>query len=139
MLKLITSYTFSNVPYISYDVLDEYAEAVVRDAMSDKLLAPCPIDAAWFVEIYLGMEVVYKRLSYDRKILGMTAFDSGYVQVRDDITGESDALFVEAGTVILDPSLTTKRNTHLYARGKPLPDTLSGFFKRQSFWQHGKF
>jgi len=112
MLELITPYTFSKVPYITYDDLDDYAEAVVCDAMPDKLAAPCSIDIMWFVEIYLGMEIVYKRLSYDRKVQAMTAFNAGFVQIRDEVTGEPEPMFVKKGTVILDPILTLKRNIH---------------------------
>ena len=110
MTELVTSYSFSGVPYISYDLMEAYAEDVLRDAKPDALLSPTPIDSAWFLEFYLGMEVVYKRLNYDRKILGMTAFNAGYVQIRDEITGEPDAMFVNAGTAIIEPILTVKRN-----------------------------
>ena len=110
MLELVTSYSFSQVPIITYDALDAYAEAVLLDAMPEVLLAPCPIDAARFVEFYLGLEIVFKRLSYDREVLGMTAFNAGYVQIRDDITGMPDAMLVDAGTVIIEPTLTQKRN-----------------------------
>ena len=112
MLELLTPYTFSQVPNIAYEALDQYAEAVVRDAMPDKLTAPCPIDIAWFLEIYLGMEVMYRRLSYDRQIQAMTAFNSGFVQVCDEATGKPEPLYVKAGTAIFDPVLLLKRNTH---------------------------
>ena len=110
MLELVTSYSLSQVPYITYDALDAYGEAVLHDAIPGALDAPCPVDALWFLEFYLGMEVVYHRLSYDRKILGMTAFNAGYVQIRDEQTGEPDALYVKAGTVIIGPVLTLPRN-----------------------------
>ncbi len=110
MLELVTSYTFSQVPYITYEALDVYGEAVLRDAAPDALKAPRPVDAPWFLEFYLGLDVVYKRVSYDRKILGMTAFNSGYVQIRDELTGRAEPLLVKAGTVIVEPALTAPRN-----------------------------
>lgn len=110
MLELITSHSLSQVPYIAYDALDAYAEDVLRDALPEVLTTPCPIDAARFLEFYLGLDIVFKRLSYDRQILGMTAFNAGYVQVLDDQTGMPDALLVDAGTVIIEPTLTQKRN-----------------------------
>lgn len=110
MLELITSYTFSQIPYITYDALDAYAEDVLRDAMPDALDTPCPIDAARFVEFYLGLDVIYKRLSYDRIILGMTAFNAGLVEVLDDITGNTEEMPVRGGTVIIEPLLTLDRN-----------------------------
>ena len=110
MIELTTSYSFYGVPYTTYDALDAYAEDVLRSAKPDALLSPCPIDAAWFVEFYLGLEVVYKRMSYDRNILGMTAFNAGYVQIHNEQTGSPDALLVDTGTVIIEPALTSKRN-----------------------------
>ena len=110
MIELITAYSFSQVPHITYDAMESYAEDVIRDAKPEALVSPRPIDSAWFLEFYLGMEIVYKRLSYNRQILGMTAFNAGYVQIHNDITGEPDALYVNAGTVIVEPTLTQKRN-----------------------------
>jgi len=110
MLELLTSYSFSQVPYITYDALDAYAEDVLRDAMPETLAAPVPIDAERFVEFYLGLDIIYKRLSYDSRILGMTAFNAGYVQIIDEVTGKSEPFLVGAGTVIIEPSLTEKRN-----------------------------
>lgn len=110
MLELITSYTFSQIPYIAYDALDAYAESVVGDAMPDTLTVPCAVNVERFVEFYLGMQIEFKRLSYDRQILGMTAFNSGVVQVIDE-SGKPDAMFVETGTIIIEPLLTEKRNT----------------------------
>jgi Zn-dependent peptidase ImmA (M78 family) len=110
MIELVTSYSFSQVPIITYDALEAYAEDVLRDAKPDILLSPCPIDVVWFLEIYLKMDIVYRRLSYDRQVLGMTAFNAGYVQIRDDVTGEPDALYVNAGTAIIEPTLQQKRN-----------------------------
>lgn len=110
MLELITSYSFSQVPYITYEALDAYAIEVLHDAAPDSLKAPCPIDAERFIEFYLGLDVIYKRLSYDRQILGMTAFNPGYVQVLDEQTGQPEPMYVSEGTVIIEPALTVKRN-----------------------------
>ncbi|MCL1873960.1 MAG: ImmA/IrrE family metallo-endopeptidase [Clostridiales bacterium] len=110
MLELRTTYTLSQVPYISYEALDQYAEDVIRDAMPKALCAPTALDVGRFIEFYLNMQVEYKRLSYDRKILGMTAFNTGIVQVFDDISSQTMPLIVQEGTVIIDPLLTEKRN-----------------------------
>lgn len=111
MLELKTSYSFSQIPYITYDALGAYAEAVIRDAMPETLRSPFAVDTEWFVEFYLGLQIEFKRLSYDRQILGMTAFNSGYVQVMDEVSGRTSAMPVEAGTVIIEPILAEKRNT----------------------------
>jgi Zn-dependent peptidase ImmA (M78 family) len=110
MLELNTSYTFSQVPYITYDALDDYAEALVRDAMPERLNAPGAIDVEGFVEYYLGLSVEFRHICYDRKILGMTAFNDGYVQVVNEQSGILEFLPVDAGTVILDTSLSAKRS-----------------------------
>lgn len=110
MLELITSYSFSRLPYITNDALDAYAEAVIRDAIPDMLAVPAAINVEWFVEFYLGLQIEFKRLSYDREILGMTAFNAGIVQIFDESTGKTEGLPVREGTVIIDPLLTEKRN-----------------------------
>lgn len=50
MLRLNCPYTFSQVPYIVNEVLDEYAEAVLREAMPDVFCFPQPVDAERFLE-----------------------------------------------------------------------------------------
>jgi Zn-dependent peptidase ImmA (M78 family) len=97
------------MPYITYDALDDYATAVVRDALPMCLTVPCAIDAEWFAEFYLGLQVEYRRLSRDRTILGMTAFNAGCVQVYDE-RGLEQTIPVTAGTVIIESVLTSKRN-----------------------------
>jgi len=110
MVKFVTSYSLSRVPFITYDALDEYAEAVVRDAIPQALTTPQPIDAEIFVEYYLGLNIEYARISGDRQILGMTAFDNGIVQIADLKTGAPQPFPVVKGTVIIDPTLAQKRN-----------------------------
>jgi Zn-dependent peptidase ImmA (M78 family) len=115
MLKLQTSYSFSNVPYITYEALDQYAEAVLRHAMP-KLAAPgllsepTVLDVMRFIEFYCEMDIEYKRINCDRKIMAMTAFNSGIIQVFDDAGIEPLPLPVRGGTVIIDPILMQKRN-----------------------------
>lgn len=110
MLQLDCGYTFSHIPYLTYDVLDEYAEKVIADAAVASVHQPVPVDVDAFMEFYLGLQVEYKQLSYDRKVLGLTAFNAGYVQVIDEDTYQPMPLLVQAGTVIIDTSLLHKRN-----------------------------
>jgi hypothetical protein len=110
MLELKTPYSFSGVPYITYEALDQYAEAVVKDAMPEALLAPTILDVEKFIEFYLNLQVEFKRLSYDRKILGMTAFSTGFIQAIDETSKQTVPILVRAGTVIIDPLLLEKRN-----------------------------
>jgi Zn-dependent peptidase ImmA (M78 family) len=113
MLLLDTTYSFSRVPYLTDEALDNYAETVVRDAMPDALISPTILDVGRFVEFYLGLRVEYKRISPSgakKQILSVIAFDSGIVQVYDDAGMLAQPLYVESGTVVIDPSLMQKRN-----------------------------
>ena len=110
MIQLQTSYSFSRVPYISNDGLDAYAEAVIADFAPELLHTPGQVDVEAFLEFYLGLSTRYCRISYDRKVLGMTAFNNGLLQVVDEETGTTEPIPVTSGTVILDTSLTGKRN-----------------------------
>jgi hypothetical protein len=95
---------------ITYAALDEYAEAVIRDALPDALAAPMPIDVERFIEFYLGLDVEFKSVSYDRQVLGMTAFNAGTIYVISEKTGKRVPIEVDEGTVFIEPLLTEKRN-----------------------------
>jgi hypothetical protein len=110
MLKLDTVLLFSQVPYITYEALDDYAEKLILEAAPEALRSPMPLDAEKFAEFYLGMQIDVRRLSYSRQILGMTAFNSGIVQVCDGEYGEPQPIIAEEGTLFIDPSLMSKRN-----------------------------
>jgi Zn-dependent peptidase ImmA (M78 family) len=102
MLELKTCYSMSQVPYITYDALEQYAPELLK--------SPCPVDVDAFLEFYLRLTVDSRRLCYNKKVLGMTAFNDGTVEVMDDETGLIIQLPVAAGTVIIDVSLDGKRN-----------------------------
>jgi Zn-dependent peptidase ImmA (M78 family) len=110
MLELDTGYTFSQVPYLTYEVLEAYGEAVVRDFAPECLNNPTPLDVDRFLEYYLRLNVDYRRISHSKKILGMTVFYEGTVDVLNEETGQPEQMPVQTGTVIIDTSLTTKRN-----------------------------
>jgi Zn-dependent peptidase ImmA (M78 family) len=110
MIELQTTYTLSQIPYLSYECLDGYAEELVRDFAPDALHAPGELDADKFIEYYLRLAVDYRRLCLDRKIMGITAFNDGTVEVMNEDTGLTEKICVKTGTVIIDPSLLAKRN-----------------------------
>ena len=110
MLELDTCYSFSQVPYITYEGLDVFAEKVVADFKPELLRYPGILDMDEFLEYYCRLTVDYRRLSHNKKILGITAFNDGVVEIIDEKTGMLDELFVSKGTVILDPSLTFDKN-----------------------------
>jgi len=111
MLWLECSYSFSLVPYVYNDVLDDYAVAVLRDAIPEVLDRPMPVDVEWLLDYYLHLSVEFKKLSYGKKVLGMTAFNPGYIQIINE-DGQPDALLVDSGTIVIDSSLLRKRNEH---------------------------
>lgn len=110
MLELNTSFSMSHIPYITYDALDAYATDLVRDFTPERLVEPGTFDVDGFIEYYLGLDMMFCRICYDRKILGMTAFNDGIIQIACEHTGRPEPLTVSAGTVIIDTSLSTKRN-----------------------------
>jgi hypothetical protein len=100
----------SQVPYITYEALDEYAEAVVRDYEPERLRIPGPFNVEGFVKDYLGMTVAFHKLNYGKTVLGITAFEDGYIQTLDTQTGMVVTIPVKAGTAVIDASLKEKRN-----------------------------
>jgi len=110
MVELITTYTLFQVPYIHDDALEEFAEEILLDFSPEILTSPQPFDYMGFAQRYLGLKVEYRRLAYDRKMLGVTAFNAGYIQVINARTGLREAMEVGAGTVVIDPLLRQKRN-----------------------------
>jgi hypothetical protein len=92
MLELKTCYTFSQVPYLTYDVLEEYAEAIIADFAPERLHNPGQLDVDRFIEFYLGLSVEFHRICYDRKVLGMTSFNDGKIDVANETTGMPEKL-----------------------------------------------
>lgn len=110
MLELDTCYTLTNVPYLTYDALDDYAEKLILDFAPERLKTPGAVDVERFIEFYLHLSVDFRRICHSRQILGITAFNDGVVEVIDDESGKPMDLYVDSGTVIIDPSLYTKSN-----------------------------
>jgi Zn-dependent peptidase ImmA (M78 family) len=110
MFELDTSYSFSQMPYITYEALDDYAERLVHDFAPELLKSPAQVDVERFLEFYLRLTVDVRCISHNRKILGLTAFNDGTVEIMDEETGLIVNLPVTAGTVIIDTSLEPKRN-----------------------------
>jgi hypothetical protein len=110
MIELNTSYTLSQVPYITYDALEDYAEKIVADFAPGLLKNPGIIGMDEFLEYYLRLTVDFRRICLNRMVLGITAFNDGVVDIIDEDTGLPDEIEVTTGTVILDTSLTAKRS-----------------------------
>ncbi len=110
MLELITSYSLSNIPYITNEALDEYAESVVDSFSPERLEVPAPFDVPGFILMYLGLDVVRYKLCYEKQVLAFTAFNDSIVRVFNEGTSSIGVINVSAGTVIIDKSLMERRN-----------------------------
>jgi len=110
MIEINVSYALNQIPYISYEALDEYAEVIISDYAPERLIIPAPIDVLDFIENYLGLDIVYYDLCYGSKVIGFTAFQDGFIRVFDKRTSLNGIVPVHAGTVIIDKSLNGKRN-----------------------------
>jgi hypothetical protein len=84
---------------------------VICDAAPNALDTPAPLDVERFAELYLGLNIEYKALRRDHKILGLTVFGDGVVSVMDKTGQRQISLEVSEGTVFIDPILLLKRNT----------------------------
>jgi len=109
MLTLDTCFTLSKIPYISYDALEVYAENLVLDFAPTLLKNPGIINMDEFLEYYLNLTIDFRRICLNKTVLGITAFNDGMVDIIND-DGQPDQLFATKGTVIIDTSLTSKRN-----------------------------
>jgi len=110
MLELDTAYSFTQVPYISYDALEIYAEQIIGDFSPERLKIPGILNVDEFLEYYLKLNVEFRKICFNHKVLGITAFNDGMVDIINEDTGVQDEFPVKAGTVIIDTSLSSKRN-----------------------------
>ena len=115
MIELDSCYSLSQVPYITYDALEDYAERIIKDFSPALIKYPGVLDVEEFLEYYLKLTVIYRKICFNRNVLGITAFNDGLIDVIDNVTELPEELYVTSGTVIIDPSLTLKKNE---ARGR---------------------
>lgn len=105
----------NGIPIISKDEMDRLGEALVADFCPEALEQPMRLDIDRFIRDYLGMSMDYKHLSNNGVYLGMTVFcDSDMVPVYDAVKKEADFISVEAGTVLIEKSLTSKLDLPRY-------------------------
>jgi len=94
----------NGVPILSKDEIDDYAEIILHDFKPELLRTPQPTPVEDVVELYLDLSVDYHNLSPDKSVLGMIAFNDGYVEVYDE-NNKKQFLEVSEGTVFVDNSL----------------------------------
>jgi len=94
----------NGVPILSKEEIDYFAELFITDFKPELLKIPQPTPIEEFVELYLGLSVDYHNLSPDKSVLGMIAYNDGYVDVFDD-KNKKRSVEVYAGTVFIDNAL----------------------------------
>ncbi len=110
MLELETGHSMSNVPNITYEALDKFAEKVAQDFMPETLQHPRPFDVRRFLESYLGLTVCFRRIDHKYFVLAISAFNEGFLQIIDEYSTRIEPMPITAGMVVIDTSLTAKRN-----------------------------
>lgn len=91
-------------PILSKEDIDDYAELLLQDFDGELLKVPKPTPVEDYVELYMNLRVDYQNLSTDRSVLGMLAFNDGYVEVFND-NNQKQLIEVAEGTVFIDNSL----------------------------------
>ena len=105
----------NNIPILSKVEIDTIAEGFVHNFCPEALHTPQPLNVDLFIEEYLGLTLDYQYLSNDARFLGMTVFnDTPRVVVFLPEENCAEYLFASAGTVIIDNTLTEKRQVNRY-------------------------
>jgi len=105
----------NNVPILSKNDIDYFAEAFISDFQPEALSIPMEFNIDLFVEEYLELIVDYQHLSCDQRYLGMTVFnDTHKVIVFDFSCNQADYISANAGTIIIDNSLLQDSQEHRY-------------------------
>ena len=112
-VKLSSVYSSAHLMYIDNRSLDAYGNAIIRDFAPELLIEPQPVNIEAFIGDYLGLpEMEYQRLSLDGRVHGMTAFDTGLIEVIHDDTNKPKKIPVKAGTILIDISLADEKGEH---------------------------
>ena len=98
-----------NTPILSNREIDEFAYAVLEDYDPVLLREPGTIDYEHFMESYIGLEIIYKDIYYEKNtppVYGMTFFRNGTVKVFDRENSRVANSIIRANTVVLDNIIT---------------------------------
>lgn len=104
-----------NVPILSKDEINFFAERYVAEFQPDILCTPQPFDIEGFLEQYLKLTLDYQYLSHDGRYLGMTVFsNTDKVIVYQPERECAEYLRANHGTVIIDNTLLEMPLEHRY-------------------------
>lgn len=94
--------------------LEAKAEELLRNFDKERLVKTKPIDVYAVIENCLDVPYDWKYLTPDQSVLGMTAYNAGYIWVWDKpyyIEGmQPYQLVLEKGTIVIDSTLTEGNN-----------------------------
>lgn len=94
--------------------LEAKAEELLRNFDKERLIKTKPIDVYAVIENCLDVPYDWKYLTPDQSVLGMTAYNAGYIWVWDKpyyIDGmQPYQLVLEKGTIVIDSTLTEGNN-----------------------------
>ena len=98
----------NNTPILSNKEIDRFAHAVLADYKPALLEEPSKINFEHFLETYLGVAVMYLNIYHEEDkppILGVTAFNDGYLKIFDRENMCVSTVPISANTVVIDSSL----------------------------------
>ena len=95
----------NGLPYVSKSDIEEITQLHLEQFNADLLKEPVPIPIEEFLQNYLKLDMDYADITHDISVLGLTAFDSGYLKVYDLEGNKERFIYVEEGTVVIDNSL----------------------------------
>ena len=104
----------NNNPILSNREIDQFVHAVLADYKPVLLQEPGKINFEHFLESYLEATVLYYDIYHEEDkppILGVTAFNDGYLKIFDRENMCIAAVPVEANTVVIDSSLMENGET----------------------------
>ena len=117
MIEFNTAYSFTQVPYATYEALEGYALDLIKDYAPQLLHFPNALDIEDFVRSYLGMILEYIDLKRFGDFRALTVFhDSILHSIIADGDDQADTISIplQAGTLLIDSSLTLSRERRRY-------------------------
>jgi Zn-dependent peptidase ImmA (M78 family) len=104
----------NGLPYLSKNNIEEITALYLSKFNADLLKEPTPIPIEEFLENHLKLDMDYADITNDASILGLIAFDSGYLNVYDLEHDKQRVIYVEEGTVVIDNSLLQSEKEKRY-------------------------
>ncbi len=102
----------TRTPIIKNEEIWEYAESLIGDYKPALLKEPAPLNAAHFLESFLGATLDYQDIYFEKgesPIAGATVFNDENIRVFDRDGRCTKIIPVPAGTIIIDNSTVTSK------------------------------